>query len=122
MIFTIVCQACDESWELEYSQLAEGTRGVRCPGCSKRVPANEVDEIVSSLDELLEQVAALRKRFALSFEVDADDLPPPFDTDRRRAKGEDAEEETEEDEDADEDDEASEDDDEAGDEDDEDRF
>lgn len=105
MTITFVCQACDDSFEFDYAHLAEETKGIKCPSCSKRLPPADVDEFVTSLDELLEQVAGLRKRFALSFEIDADDLPAPFDSDKRRARASD---------DDDDDDDSGDDDDEAG--------
>jgi DNA-directed RNA polymerase subunit RPC12/RpoP len=117
MTFTFVCQSCDDSFELEYAALTEGTKGLKCPNCSKKLPSLEVDELVTAIDDVLGQVAALRKRFAISFDVDAEDLPPPYDTDRKAA----AAEGDDDDEDEDDDDDAAADD-EPGDGEDEDRF
>lgn len=96
MTFTFVCQSCDDTFELEHAQLAEETRGLKCPNCGRRLPAAVLDELVSSVDELLGVVASLRKRFAVSFEVDADDLPSEFEDARRSRRGRDEDDEDEE--------------------------
>lgn len=102
MTFTFVCQSCDDSFEFEHAQLAEETRGLKCPNCGRRLPAADLDELVSTVDELLGVVATMRKRFAVSFEVDADDLPGDFEQDAKRTgRGRDEDEEEEEDEDDD---------------------
>lgn len=83
MNITFVCQSCTDSFELDYRELSSQVKGVKCPNCGKRLPPADVDEFITSLDELFEVVVGLRRRFALSFEVDAEDLPAPFDTGRR---------------------------------------
>ncbi len=103
MTFTFICQSCDDSFEMDYTQLAESTKGLKCPNCGKRLPAAELDEFVGGVDEVLSQVAALRKRFVASFDVDADDLPAPYDSESKRAQG--AEDEDTEDDVSDEDEE-----------------
>jgi DNA-directed RNA polymerase subunit RPC12/RpoP len=103
MTLTFVCQSCDDSFELDYAQLVEDPKRIKCPNCGKRVPPSEMDEIATTLDELLAQVAAMRKRFAISLDIDAEDLPPPYDSDlKRAARGSDDEDEEEDDEDSDE--------------------
>jgi len=86
MTLTFVCQNCDESFELDYAALADGERGVRCPSCSKKLPPATVDDLLSAIDDVLGQVAGLRKRFLVSFEVDPEDLPPPYDGEKRTAR------------------------------------
>lgn len=106
MNLTFVCQSCDDAFELDYSQLIEESKGRRCPNCSKKLPAAELDELVTTLDDLLGQIAALRKRFVISFDVDAEDLPPPHDVDNKKsaAATDDDEEEEDDDDDADDED------------------
>lgn len=87
MTFTFVCQSCDDNFELEYSQLTEETRGLRCPNCGKRLSAADVDELTTAVDELLGVIAGLRKRFLVSFEVDAEDLPGVYEEDIRPIRG-----------------------------------
>ena len=116
MTITLVCQSCDDSFEVDYAHLAEGTKGLKCPGCGKKLSSAETEEFVTALDEVLAQVAALRKRFAISLEIDAEDLPAPYDTDLKRAArsagGDDEDEEAEDDEEGGLEDELSEDEDE----------
>lgn len=79
MNLTFVCQNCDDSFELDFPAFVEDPKAVRCPNCSKKMPAAEMDELATTLDDLLGQIAALRKRVLVSFDVDAEDLPPPYD-------------------------------------------
>lgn len=91
MNITFVCQSCEDSFEFEYTQLSEATKGIKCPNCSKRLPPADVDELVMSLDDVLEAVAGMKKRFAVSFDVDSDDLPAQFSANARRGVDEDDE-------------------------------
>ena len=92
MNFTFVCQNCDDSFEVDYETITGG-RGLKCEECGKRLHAGDVEELVTSLDELLGRVAAIRKRFGVTFEVDSDDLPAAFETETRRSASEDDEDE-----------------------------
>ena len=85
MNLTFVCQSCDDSFEVDFTRLTEDAKGLKCPNCGKKLSPAETDDLISSLDEVLAQVAGLRKRFAISFDVDSDDLPPPYDSEIKRA-------------------------------------
>lgn len=94
MTITFVCQSCEDSFDVEYGQLSEESKGLKCPNCGKKLSASETDDLVTALDEVLAQVAALRKRFVITFDVDAEDLPAPYDSDVKKAvRGEDDEDE-----------------------------
>jgi hypothetical protein len=84
MTLDLTCQACDTSFELEPSELFDEPR-VQCPSCDARAPVAVAEAFSSALDELLAQVARLRGKFQVVFEVESDDLPPPHDRDRARA-------------------------------------
>lgn len=86
------CQQCDASFEIDVTDILEGDP-VSCPNCGQKAPRKAVEELGNALDELLARVADLRSRFLLSFAVESDDLPPPYD-----------EEEVDEEDDEDEDD------------------
>jgi len=104
MNITFVCQSCDDSFEINFVALAEETKGLKCPNCGKKLSLSETEEFVTALDEVLAQVAAIRKRFAVSLEIDAEDLPPPYDVDiKRAARDDEDDEESDDDEDAPED-------------------
>jgi hypothetical protein len=109
MTFNFHCQNCREDLEFDYDTLADSPKGIKCESCGKRLSPADLEEFVSALDELLAQVAGLRKRFLVSFDVDADDLPTT-------GSGDDDEEESEDEDDDEVDDDEVEDD--AGDEDD----
>jgi hypothetical protein len=97
MTLDLTCQACDTSFELDLAELLDEPR-VQCPSCDARAPTAAAEGLSSALDELLGQVARIRHRFHAVFEVDSDDLPPPYDKGRMRtAADEDEDEEPEED-------------------------
>jgi hypothetical protein len=98
MNLTFVCQNCDDSFELDFNAFVEDPKGQRCPNCNKKFPAAEMDELATTLDDLLGQVAALRKRVLVSFDVDAEDLPPPYDVDGKKAASSGDDEDEDEDE------------------------
>jgi predicted Zn finger-like uncharacterized protein len=103
MNLTFVCQSCEDSFDVDLSRLTEDAKGLKCPNCGKKLTPAETDDLATAIDEVLSQVAGLRKRFLISFAVDAEDLPPPYESEGKRAArghGEDDEEETD-DEDAD---------------------
>jgi DNA-directed RNA polymerase subunit RPC12/RpoP len=112
MTIDLSCQQCDASFELEVTDLLEGEPLV-CPNCGQKTPRKSVEELGNALDELMSRVAELRPRFLLSFSVESDDLPPPYDEEgggedeeedeASLEDDEDEEEDLEEDEDEDED-------------------
>ncbi len=84
MTLDLTCQACDTSFELDASELLDEPR-IQCPSCDARAPLAMAEGLSNALDELLGQVARLLPRFGVVFEVDGDDLPPPYDRERGRA-------------------------------------
>lgn len=103
MNITFVCQSCEDSFDIDYAKLSDATKGIKCPNCSKKLPPADVDELVMSLDDVLEAVATMKKRFSVSFDVDAEELPAPFNTKVRRGSDDDEDDDLddEDDEDAD---------------------
>ncbi len=88
MTLDVTCQACDTSFELDVSELLDEPR-IQCPSCDARAPMPMAEGLTNALDDLLGQVARLKSKFQLVFEVESDDLPPPYDRDRVRAAAED---------------------------------
>ena len=84
MTLDLTCQACDTSFEIELAELLDDPR-VQCPSCDARAPATMAEGLSNALDDLLGQVARLRPKFQVVFEVESDDLPPPYDRERTRA-------------------------------------
>jgi hypothetical protein len=91
MTLDLTCQACDTSFELDLAELLDEPR-VQCPSCDARAPTAIAEGFSNALDELLSQMARMRSRFQVVFEVDTDDLPPPYDRERARAAAEDDDE------------------------------
>ncbi len=98
MTLDLTCQACDTSFELDVSELFDEPR-IQCPSCDARAPMPMSEGISNALDDLLGQVARLRPKFQVLFEVDGEDLPPPYDREgaHSAAEGDDEEEPDEED-------------------------
>lgn len=104
MILTFHCRNCDDSFERDYAALVDASKGTKCDGCGKKLPAADLEELLTALDEVFAQVAALKKRFVLSFDVEGDDLPAPYDGrggGRAKARDDDDEDEEEDDEESD---------------------
>lgn len=98
MTLDLTCQACDTSFELDVAELLDEPR-IQCPSCDVRAPVPMSEGLSNALDDLLGQVARLRAKFQILFEVDGDDLPPPYDREgARSAAGEATEEEEPDDE------------------------
>ena len=99
------CQKCEESFSMDVSDI-QGDPVLRCPGCGTRAPDEQVEAIVSGLEELFAALAPLRRKFTASVEVNSEDMPPPFDeTPAVAAKAALLDEEDSEDEDEEEDEE-----------------
>lgn len=93
MTIDVTCQACDNSFEIDVAELLDEPR-LQCPSCDARAPKPMSEGLSNALDDLLGQVARLRTKFQLVFEVESDDLPAPYDRDRpRAADGDDEDEE-----------------------------
>ena len=108
MTIDLNCQQCDASFETEVTDILEGEPLV-CPNCGQKAPRKSIEEIGNALDELLSRVAELRPRFLLSFSIESDDLPPPYD-EEGGAEDEEEDEASLEDDDEDEDEDLEEDD------------
>ena len=97
MTLDLTCQACDTSFELDVTELLDEPR-IQCPSCDARAPTAVAEGLSNALEELLGHASRLRSRFQTVFELDSDDLPPPFDRERTRADDDAVEDEAEDDE------------------------
>jgi len=78
MQLDLQCQKCEESFSVQLADVsAEPT--VRCPGCGGRAPEEQVETLVSAMEELFAALAPLRRKFSISVEVDSEEMPPPYD-------------------------------------------
>ena len=78
MQLELQCQKCEESFSLEVTDVQTDPQ-LRCPGCGAKAPEEQVELLVSTLEELFAAVAPLRRKFTLAVEVNSEDMPPPYD-------------------------------------------
>jgi DNA-directed RNA polymerase subunit RPC12/RpoP len=72
------CQKCEDAFSVEIADLSSDP-AVRCPSCGAHAPGDQVEALTSALEEVFAAVTPLRRKFTLSFEVDSEELPPPYD-------------------------------------------
>lgn len=73
------CQKCEESFSLEVSDISGDSSLLRCPGCGTRTTDEQVETLVSAMEELFGAIAAVRRKFSVVVEVNSEELPPPYD-------------------------------------------
>src|SRR5256885_284606 len=72
------CQKCEDAFSVEIADLSSDP-AVKCPSCGAHGPGDQVEALTSALEEVFAAVTPLRRKFTLSFEIDSEDLPPPYD-------------------------------------------
>src|SRR5512138_1037725 len=95
MTLDLTCQACDTSFELDVTELLDEPR-IQCPSCDARAATAIAEGFSNAMDELLGQMARIRSKFQVVFEVESEDLPPPYDRERTRAASDDDDDEPDE--------------------------
>ena len=104
MNIDFTCAKCDGSFELDSQDIADGTEKLECPHCDAKATQVQVDEFVAAITEMLAQVAALSKKFAVAFAIDSEDVDVPLDDDDEEDEDEDKDDDDDDDEDEEEDD------------------
>ena len=104
MTLDLTCQACDTSFELDVTELLDEPR-IQCPSCDARAATAVAEGLSNALEELLGHVSRMRSKFQAVFELDSDDLPPPYDRERTRAAADEDEDGNEDDDEVERDDE-----------------
>jgi hypothetical protein len=94
MTLDFTCQACDASFEIDLTDLLEEPR-IQCPGCDVRAPRQATDNLVSALDDLFTELGGLQRKFTVTFAVESEELPPPYDRAGRRRAAPDEDDEDE---------------------------
>jgi hypothetical protein len=94
------CQKCEGDFEIDFSDLADGSEALECPHCANKLSKAAQEDFSNALSELAAQMAALSKKFTFFVELDSEEV-----VDADKAEAEDEEEAAPaEDEDDDEDD------------------
>lgn len=96
MSIDVTCLKCDSSFELEPTELLNGSDRIQCPHCSAKASPLVVEEFANALAEVCKQIAALGKRFSMSLVLESDDLPSTYRLDEEEEDEEEVEEEEEE--------------------------
>jgi hypothetical protein len=97
MTIDFTCQKCEGSFEIDAADLIDGTEKLVCPHCDVKAPANLVDDFNAALTEMLAQVAAMSKKFAVNMAVESEEVEDELEEDAE--EDEDDAEEGDEDED-----------------------
>ncbi|MHB8879463.1 MAG: hypothetical protein ACYC8T_37700 [Myxococcaceae bacterium] len=97
MTIDFTCQKCEASFELDSQDLLDGTEKLVCPHCDAKAPANLVDDFNAALTEMVAQVAALSKKFAVTMAIETEDLEVAA-KDEAEEEADDEDEESDEDE------------------------
>jgi hypothetical protein len=74
MTIDFTCQKCEASFEINASDLIDGSSKLVCPHCGVKAPQNLMDDFISALVEMRTQVATLAKKFAVTMAVETEDL------------------------------------------------
>jgi hypothetical protein len=109
MQLELQCQKCDETFEVDPADLSNDPE-LRCTGCGAKATTDQAEALASALEDLFAAVAALRRKFAITGELDSEELPGDEDEEdeaprRKVARSEGEDEEDEEDEEEDDEDE-----------------
>ncbi len=106
------CQKCEGSFEIDATDLIDGSETLECPHCENKVSKAALEDFTSALSELFAQLNALSKKFTLTMEIDSEELSAADDEDDDRDDKDDDDESDDDDDDDDDDDEDDDDDDE----------
>jgi DNA-directed RNA polymerase subunit RPC12/RpoP len=102
MQLELQCKKCEESFDVDAADIAVEPE-IRCPGCGAKATVEQAESLGGALEDLFAAVAALRRKFTVTGELDSDDLPAPYDEEGtagvRRAKAPLLDEEEEDDDD-----------------------
>ena len=74
MMIDFTCLKCEGGFELEATDLIDGSEKLECPHCGVKATQAATDDFTSALADLKAQVAALSKKFTVSFEIDPDEI------------------------------------------------
>src|SRR5207253_10308133 len=68
------CQKCEESFSMDVSDI-QSDPVVRCPGCVTRAPDEQVEAVVSGLEEVFAALRLLPRNFTSTGEVNSEEMP-----------------------------------------------
>ena len=74
MTIDFTCQKCETSFEIDAQDLIDGSEKIACPDCHARAPAGMLEDFVSALVEMRNQVTALGKKFSVNMALESEDL------------------------------------------------
>lgn len=73
MTIDFTCRKCDASFELDATDLADGTQKLICPNCDAKASNSMVDHFTAALAEMRTQVATLGKKFSVNLAIETED-------------------------------------------------
>jgi DNA-directed RNA polymerase subunit RPC12/RpoP len=74
MVFSFICTQCEADFDIEMVDLMKDPTVVICPNCNTKGNATIVENAMSSMDEVLSQLARLNRKFRVGFAIEPDEL------------------------------------------------
>lgn len=99
MTIDFACAECENSFELDATELLDDPGNLTCPNCDAKAPRRKVEAFAGALDELLKAMSALSGKFTVNLSAETDDLPPAYEPAgqaKRKAVADEEEEESDE--------------------------
>jgi hypothetical protein len=112
------CQKCEGDFEIDFTDLADGSEALECPHCANKLSKTAQEDFSNALSELATQMAALSKKFTFFVELDSEEVvdggvEAEEDDEEEAAEVEEDDEDDDDDDEDDDDEEADDDDDDA---------
>ena len=66
------CVKCDGNFEIDAQDLVDGSEDLECPHCGSKPTKASREDFVAAIAELIVQIAAISKKFAVSLSADVE--------------------------------------------------
>jgi DNA-directed RNA polymerase subunit RPC12/RpoP len=81
MSVSFECLQCEADFELEVADMVKDPTLVKCPNCGIKANSDIVEGAVIVLDEALEQLNRLRRKFLIGISIEPEEMLDRFDDD-----------------------------------------
>ena len=74
MSVSFECVKCEADFELEIGDIVRDTSLLKCPNCGAKANANIVENVFLALEEFMEQLQRLRRKFRVGLSIEFDEF------------------------------------------------